>query len=101
MTDPSALILTAPRTLAFEPIEDQPLAADAVRIKTLFSGISAGTELTQYRGTSPFMQRRWDEGRRLFVDSDGAPSRAGRGRSATLAMKRSVRSLSSAKRLRA
>ena len=74
MTSPSALILTAPRQLAFEPIEERALAPDEVRIRTLFSGISAGTELTQYRGTNPFMQRRWDEARRLFVDNDGEPS---------------------------
>ncbi len=70
----SALVLTAPRTLAFEPHDTVALQPGEVRIRTLFSGISAGTELTQYRGTSPFMDRRWDEGRRLFVDSDGSPS---------------------------
>jgi threonine dehydrogenase-like Zn-dependent dehydrogenase len=70
----SALVLTAPRTLAFDPIEPQLLQPGEVRIRTLFSGISAGTELTQYRATSPFMNRRWDDTRRLFVDSDGAPS---------------------------
>ena len=65
-----ALILEAPRRLAFEEVDDPPLAPDEVRIRTLYSGISAGTELTQYRGTSPFMHRRWDEARRLFVDGD-------------------------------
>jgi threonine dehydrogenase-like Zn-dependent dehydrogenase len=67
----SALILTAPRQLDFEPFEDKPLDADEVRIRTLFSGISAGTELSQYRGTNPFMNRRWDESRRLFVEAGG------------------------------
>jgi threonine dehydrogenase-like Zn-dependent dehydrogenase len=64
------LVLNAPRELAFEDAPDAPLGADEVRIATLFSGISAGTELTQYRGTSPFLHRRFDEARRLFVDSD-------------------------------
>lgn len=68
---PQALVLTAPRTLAFEPIHLGPLAPGEVRIATLLSGISAGTELTQYRGTSPFMNRRFDEARRLFVDGEG------------------------------
>jgi threonine dehydrogenase-like Zn-dependent dehydrogenase len=67
----SALILNAPRELAFEPIEQGALAPGEIRIRTLFSGISAGTELTQYRGTSPFMDRRWDEERRLFVGGEG------------------------------
>ena len=66
----TALVLTAPGELAFEETPDLPLRSDDVRIATLFSGISAGTELTQYRGTSPFMSRRWDETRRLFVESD-------------------------------
>ena len=69
----SALLLRSPRELAFEPLEEAPLGADEVRIRTLYSGISAGTELSQYRGTNPFMKRRWDEERRLFVAAD-APS---------------------------
>jgi threonine dehydrogenase-like Zn-dependent dehydrogenase len=69
-TAPSALVLNAPRELAFVPIEMAPLASDQVRIRTLFSGISAGTELSQYRGTNPFMHRRWDETSRLFVQSE-------------------------------
>ena len=70
MSGARALVLTAPRALCFELIENEPLGRDEVRIRTLFSGISAGTELTQYRGTSPFMHRRWDEERRLFVASE-------------------------------
>ncbi|MFL6775185.1 MAG: zinc-binding alcohol dehydrogenase [Sphingomicrobium sp.] len=65
-----ALVLNAPRELAFEPIEMRDLAPGEVRIETLYSGISAGTELSQYRGTNPFMHRRWDEESRLFIDSE-------------------------------
>ena len=67
-----ALVLEAPRALAFVDTPDAPLGPDEVRITTLFSGISAGTELTQYRGTSPFMGKRWDEARRLFVDGEAS-----------------------------
>jgi threonine dehydrogenase-like Zn-dependent dehydrogenase len=70
MTAGRALVLEAPRELAFEAIEECALAPDEVRIRTLFSGISAGTELSQYRGTNPFMHRRWDEGSRLFVETE-------------------------------
>ncbi len=69
----TALVLNAPGALGFEETPDPALGPDEVRIATLFSGISAGTELTQYRGTSPFMARRWDGERRLFVDGE-APS---------------------------
>lgn len=71
MNGSSALILKAPRELAFEPFEEVALGADEARVRTLFSGISAGTELTQYRGTSPFLDKRFDEARRLFVADDG------------------------------
>ena len=46
----AALLLKAPRELAFEPLEPAPLKAGEVRVRTLFSGISAGTELLAYRG---------------------------------------------------
>ncbi len=70
MTNGRALILNAPRELAFESLEERSLEPKEVRIRTLFSGISAGTELSQYRGTNPFMHRRWDEQRRLFIDAE-------------------------------
>ena len=67
-----ALILAAARALEFEATADRELVSGEVRIRTLFSGISAGTELSQYRGTSPFMNRTWDDKARMF--RDGAPS---------------------------
>lgn len=69
-----ALVLNSPHELGFEDTPDAPLGPDEVRITTLFSGISAGTELTQYRGTSPFMHRQFDEALRMFVDSDARNS---------------------------
>ena len=47
MSSSKALVLIAPRTLAFEDSGFVPLGPEEVRIRTLFSGISAGTELTQ------------------------------------------------------
>ncbi|MDB5918803.1 MAG: oxidoreductase [Massilia sp.] len=70
---PSALLLQAPRELAFDPLESPALAPAEVRIRTLYSGISAGTELSQYRGTNPFMHSRFDEPSRLFLAAE-APS---------------------------
>jgi 2-desacetyl-2-hydroxyethyl bacteriochlorophyllide A dehydrogenase len=49
---------------------ERPLKSGELRIKTLYSGISAGTELTAYRGTNPYLHKRWDETRRLFVESE-------------------------------
>ncbi|ODS86143.1 MAG: oxidoreductase [Devosia sp. 66-14] len=63
-------MLTAVRQLAFEELSVNPLGPNEVRIRTLFSGISAGTELSQYRGTSPFMSRQWDLANRVFRDAE-------------------------------
>ena len=46
---------------------DRALSAAEIRIRTRYSGISAGTELTAYRGTNPYLSRHWDDQRRLFV----------------------------------
>jgi 2-desacetyl-2-hydroxyethyl bacteriochlorophyllide A dehydrogenase len=52
---------------------DRPPGPDEVRIETLYSGLSAGTELTAYRGTNPYLAKRWDPQRRLFLEG-GAPT---------------------------
>ncbi|MFD0664502.1 zinc-dependent alcohol dehydrogenase [Thermocatellispora tengchongensis] len=39
-----------------------------MRVRTLYSGVSAGTELTAYRGTNPYLNRLWDPDKRLFVE---------------------------------
>ena len=41
-----------------------------MRLRTWYSGISAGTELTAYRGSNPYLTRTWDVERRLFVDGE-------------------------------
>ena len=52
-------------------VVDQPsseLKPGQLRVRTSFSGISAGTELTAYRGTNPYLNRAWDPDLRLFVE---------------------------------
>lgn len=53
--------------------DKEALPPGSVRVRTLYSGISAGTELTAYRGTNPYLTRTWDESRRLFVEGGSAP----------------------------
>lgn len=69
-----SIILTGPKQVEIRDDDEPPLDAHQVRIRTLFSGISAGTELAAYRGTSPYLNKRWDLERRLFVESDGTLS---------------------------
>jgi threonine dehydrogenase-like Zn-dependent dehydrogenase len=63
--------LEEPRTVAVATYDDPLPDAGEVRLQTLYSGISAGTELTQYRGSNPYLVRQWNSEHRLFVD--GAP----------------------------
>ena len=63
---PRFLRIAAPRQVAIIDEPSVPLAPSHVRVKTLFSGISAGTELTAYRGTNPYLTSTWDPGSRLF-----------------------------------
>ena len=64
----SMVSFTAPRTAEVVEEAARPLGDTEVRIRTLYSGISAGTELTAYRGSNPYLTKRWDERDRLFVD---------------------------------
>ncbi len=67
------VVFTQPRTVEFESFEDPPPGPHEVRVRTLYSGISAGTELTAYRGSNPYISKQWDAKNRLFLDSE-APS---------------------------
>jgi 2-desacetyl-2-hydroxyethyl bacteriochlorophyllide A dehydrogenase len=59
---------SGPRQVDVREYAEPPLDAHYVRLRTLYSGISAGTELTAYRGSNPYLNKRWDEATRLFVD---------------------------------
>lgn len=61
---------TAPRHAEVIELEDPPVGPDEVRIDTVYSGISAGTELTAYRGSNPYLSNEWDAERRLFVPGE-------------------------------
>lgn len=66
----SVLVFAGPRLIDFNDTPERPLASNEVRLRTLYSGISAGTELTAYRGTNPYLHKRWDDQRRLFIAGD-------------------------------
>lgn len=54
--------LVVPRAGELEVVESvlPPLPDGRFLGETLFTGLSAGTELTWYRGTSPYFRARWD-----------------------------------------
>jgi 2-desacetyl-2-hydroxyethyl bacteriochlorophyllide A dehydrogenase len=64
---PYGIELTAPRTVAVAEHPAEPLPPTGVRVRTLYSGLSAGTELATFRATSPYLNKTWDKDRRIFV----------------------------------
>jgi 2-desacetyl-2-hydroxyethyl bacteriochlorophyllide A dehydrogenase len=59
-----------PKEVGIREYEEPPLREHEVRLRTLYSGISAGTELTAYRGSNPYLAKRWEAERRLFVEDE-------------------------------
>jgi 2-desacetyl-2-hydroxyethyl bacteriochlorophyllide A dehydrogenase len=69
---PEVVSFNAPRDVSLVPVEAEPLVPGSVRVRTWYSGISAGTELTAYRGSNPYLTSTWDPVARLF--REGAPT---------------------------
>jgi 2-desacetyl-2-hydroxyethyl bacteriochlorophyllide A dehydrogenase len=65
-----ALQLEGPRTLRLRDENAPGLAPREIRVRSLLSGISHGTELNLYRGTSAFADRVFDRSLRAFVAPD-------------------------------
>jgi len=67
---PEVVSFTAPREVSLVPCDAAPLVPGSVRVRTWYSGISAGTELTAYRGSNPYLSATWDAERRIFVPGE-------------------------------
>ncbi|MEB8341511.1 zinc-dependent alcohol dehydrogenase [Streptomyces endophyticus] len=65
---------TGPRQVEVAEHESLELPPGHLRVHTRYSGISAGTELTAYRGTNPYLTRTWDAEARLFRDDEAGIS---------------------------
>ncbi|KKL73211.1 hypothetical protein LCGC14_2077210, partial [marine sediment metagenome] len=61
-----ALILVEPGKVDFEEYEELELRTREVRVRTLFSGISHGTEMSWYKGTNPHLSKAWDEDLQIY-----------------------------------
>jgi NADPH:quinone reductase-like Zn-dependent oxidoreductase len=59
------------RAFIWAYLED-PLAEGQFQVDTLYSGLSAGTELTFFKGTNPYLRGGWDE--RLGVFDEATPA---------------------------
>jgi 2-desacetyl-2-hydroxyethyl bacteriochlorophyllide A dehydrogenase len=67
---PRELLVTGPKASSLVQYDERPLGPDDVRAAALVSGISHGTELQLWRGTSSFRGRRFDPELRLFVEDE-------------------------------
>ena len=68
------LVVPRPGVLEIEETPEPPLADGCFRAETLYSGLSAGTELTWYRGTSPYLSTGWDAELGLFGRGAAGPA---------------------------
>jgi 2-desacetyl-2-hydroxyethyl bacteriochlorophyllide A dehydrogenase len=67
---PRALVLEGPRAVRLLDEAPRPVGDRDVRVRALMSGISIGTELGLYRGTSAFADRVFDRDLRAFIRPD-------------------------------
>lgn len=63
---PVAVSFSGPRSVGLVEEEVPALLPGTVRVRTLYSGISAGTEMTAYRGSNVYLSKHWDPAQRLF-----------------------------------
>lgn len=71
---PKRVMLTAVETVAVLEYDDTAIDRNGVRLESLYSGISNGTELMAYRGEAPRSANTWDPELRLLRPRPGANS---------------------------
>jgi threonine dehydrogenase-like Zn-dependent dehydrogenase len=60
----------APGEPCFFEYEEGPPSDGQIRLETIYTGFSAGTELTFFKNTNPYLHSRWDEGRNVFLPGE-------------------------------
>ena len=50
--------------------DEGPPGDGQLRLEMLYTGFSAGTELTFFKGSNPYLHSRWDGARRVFVPNE-------------------------------
>lgn len=62
--------IESPGRAGFFGYDEGPLEGERIRLDMLYSGFSAGTELTFLKNTNPYLHSRWDEGRGVFLPGE-------------------------------
>jgi threonine dehydrogenase-like Zn-dependent dehydrogenase len=69
-----SLGFAAPYRTALFSYDESELAVEHFRVRTLYSGLSAGTELTHFKGSNQYLHKTWDETLKLFRPGPGSQS---------------------------
>lgn len=64
------LVATAPRVAALKEYEDRQIRSNEVRVKVEFASPKHGTELSDFRGTTPFVNGKFDDEWKIFRQRD-------------------------------
>ena len=56
------VVITAPRRVELRTVPDDPLTPTSIRVRSLYSGISHGTEMSFYRATAPQFSQDIEDG---------------------------------------
>lgn len=62
------LVATAPRVAELKDYEDRPIQSNEVRVKVEFAAPKHGTELADFRGITPFINGKFDNDWKVFVE---------------------------------
>src|SRR3954451_7450700 len=65
-----SLGVQSPGRMFFYSYEEEPPAEGQFRVETLFTGFSAGTELTFVKSSNPYLNARWDARYGLFLPGE-------------------------------
>jgi Zinc-binding dehydrogenase len=65
-----SLGVQSPGRMFFYSYEEAPPSDGQFRVETLFTGFSAGTELTFVKGSNPYLNARWDARYGLFLPGE-------------------------------
>lgn len=64
------LVVLGPRRIGFREYDEREPGPKEIKVKTLYSGISHGTEMNLYRGTAPQFRKSINPSYRLFMEGE-------------------------------
>ena len=71
-TSERTVVVTGPGHIEIVEEDRAPVTPGTFRLDTLYTGVSAGTELSYVKGTNPYLSTGWDAALGLFTDGEAA-----------------------------